>query len=119
MMYTPGTQGAPGRPKLAQQETFLGRTLRNGEYTIEAILGQGGMGRVFLALHTTLLVPVAIKQGIADEPIPEIVIAELDRLLHTETLVRRPSHKHTQQDFPLSGGRNTDRFLREALLLAH
>src|SRR5438270_787940 len=99
MMQTPGTRGGPARSKAAQQENFVGRTLHGGEYSIEAVLGQGGMGRVFLASHTTLLIPVAIKQGIADAPIPELVIAELDRLLHAETLLRRASHKLTEQEF--------------------
>ena len=122
MSGTPGssrTPGAQSRGRATQYENLVGRTLRNGEYIIEAILGQGGMGRVLLASHTTLFVPVAIKQGLADQPIPEIVLAELDRLLHTDNLLRRTTaNKLTEQDFPLSGGVHTDRFLREALLLA-
>src|SRR6266487_348943 len=122
MSGTPGssrTPGAQSRGRATQYENLVGRTLRNGEYIIEAILGQGGMGRVLLASHTTLFVPVAIKQGLADQPIPEIVLAELDRLLHTDNLLHRTTaNKLTEQDFPLSGGVHTDRFLREALLLA-
>ena len=122
MSGTPGSSGTPGaqsRRRAAQYENLVGRTLRDGEYVIEAVLGQGGMGRVFLASHTTLFVPVAIKQGLADQSIPEIILAELDRLLHTGNLLSRTAtSKFTEQDFPLSGGVHTDRFLREALLLA-
>src|SRR5947209_6289630 len=122
MSGTPGSSGTPGvqsRRRAAQYENLVGRTLRDGEYVIEAVLGQGGMGRVFLASHTTLFVPVAIKQGLADQSVPEIVLAELDRLLHSGNSLRRTAkYKLTEQDFPLSGGVHTDRFLREALLLA-
>src|SRR5260370_23689185 len=75
-------QGAKHKVKLIQQEQFIGRTLRNGEYSIDALLGHGGMGRVFLATHTSLHIPLAIKQGLADELIPETITAELHRLLH-------------------------------------
>src|SRR5581483_10636762 len=69
--------------------------------------------------HATLLIPLAIKQGRADAPIPEVVIAELDRTLHGEERGRRLINRRvTENDFPSSGGMNTDRFLREALLLA-
>ncbi|MEO8972922.1 MAG: protein kinase [Ktedonobacteraceae bacterium] len=108
-----------GRPRATQEATLIGQTLGDGEYTIEAVLGQGGMGRVFLASHATLLIPLAIKQGRADAPIPEVVIAELDRTLHGEERGHRTSSiRVTENDFPSSGGMNTDRFLREALLLA-
>jgi serine/threonine protein kinase len=110
--------GIPGTQARAN-ENFIGRLLRNGEYRVEKILGQGGMGRVFLVSHTILQVPFAVKQGITDQPVPEAVRAELERLLHTELLLRRTAkQKLTEQDFPLSGGVHTDRFLREALLLA-
>jgi serine/threonine protein kinase len=103
-----------GSRKLAQQEVLIGRTLQNGEYVIEAVLGHGGMGQVFLASHSQVDVPVALKQVRADEPLPPGVIEELDQLLHHKGLPVQPP----QGDFPLSGGTNTDRFLREALLLA-
>jgi serine/threonine protein kinase/N-acetylneuraminic acid mutarotase len=105
---------SPGNRKAAQQEILIGRTLQKGEYIIEAVLGHGGMGQVFLASHVQVDVPVAIKQVRADEPLPPIVIEELDQLLHEKAAPTQPP----QGEFPLSGGANTDRFLREALLLA-
>lgn len=106
--------GVPGGRKAAQQEVLIGRTLQKGEYIVEAVLGHGGMGQVFLASHAQVDVPVAIKQVRADEPLPPSVIEELDQLLSSKSAPAQP----LQGDFPLSGGPNTDRFLREALLLA-
>lgn len=100
--------------KTTQQDTPVGRTLQKGEYIIEAVLGHGGMGQVFLGAHAQVDAPVAIKQVHADEPLPPIVIEELDERLHS----KEPPPPSTRGDFPLSGGPNTDRFLREALLLA-
>jgi serine/threonine protein kinase/N-acetylneuraminic acid mutarotase len=106
--------GSQGGRKVTQQEMLIGRTLQKGDYVIEAVLGHGGMGQVFLASHAQVDVPVAIKQVRADEPLPPGVIEELDQLLHRkETPVQS-----APGEFPLSGGPNTDRFLREALLLA-
>jgi serine/threonine protein kinase len=106
--------GSRASRKAIQQEVLIGRTLQQGKYLIEAMLGHGGMGKVFLASHDHLDVPLAIKQVRADEPLPPDVIEELDQLLHSKG---KPPHI-TRGDFPLSGGTNTDRFLREALLLA-
>lgn len=106
--------GSRGTRKVAQQEVLIGRTLQKGEYVVEAVLGHGGMGQVFLASHSQIDVPVAIKQVRADEPLPPSVIEELDQLLHNKGIPTQP----LRGDFPLSGGPNTDRFLREALLLA-
>ncbi len=103
-----------GGRRVTQQEVLIGRTLQKGEYIVEAVLGHGGMGQVFLASHAQVDVPVAIKQVRADEPLPPSVIEELDELLRSKTPPACPS----RGDFPLSGGPNTDRFLREALLLA-
>lgn len=112
-------QGAPMKQAAAIQESFIGKSLHQGEYIIESTIGRGGMGQVFLASHRTLDVPVAIKQARADQPLPESVRAELDAILSQEP---DKSPARTGQagtlDFPLSGGANTDRFLREALLLA-
>src|SRR2546421_7213800 len=113
MSGTPGSSGTPGaqsRRRTAQYENLVGRTLRDGEYVIEAVLGQGGVGRGFFSSHTTLFVAGAIKQGLADQSVPEIVLAELDRLLHSgNSLSRTATSKVTEQDFPLSRGGPTDR----------
>ena len=115
---TQGLHSRPVRPRSSQPEHMLGQTLHNGEYLIEAVLGQGGMGQVFLATHTTLHIPFALKQGRADEPIPSIVIKELDAILYAESGTRpSATPQMTESDFPTSGGIQTDRFLREALLL--
>src|SRR5438552_6557529 len=97
-----GTQGTQSKHSVTALDNLPGYTLRNGDYKIEKVLGQGGMGRVFLASHTTLLVPLAIKQGLLDQPVPEAVLAELDRVLHTNSIVRRTAtHTFTEHDFPL------------------
>jgi serine/threonine protein kinase len=106
--------GSGGSRRAAQQEIPIGQTLQKGEYIVEAVLGHGGMGQVFLASHVQADVPVAIKQVHADEPLPPGVIEELDELLQS----KMPPIRSPRGDFPLSGGPNTDRFLREALLLA-
>lgn len=106
--------GSQGKRRAALHEALIGHALHNGEYSVEAVLGHGGMGQVYLASHAQGEVPVAIKQVRADEPLPPDVIAELDQLLHGKGTPLPPP----LGDFPLSGGANTDRFLREALLLA-
>src|SRR6266851_6386206 len=108
------TSGSQGNHRAAQHEALIGRTLQKGAYIVEAVLGHGGMGQVYLASHAQVDVPVAIKQVRADEPLPPSVIEELDQLLHSKGTPVQP----TPGEFPLSGGINTDRFLREALLLA-
>src|ERR1700688_4300329 len=114
-----GTPGSQGKARTATHNTLVGRSLQQGTYHVEAVIGHGGMGEVFLASHRALDVPVALKQGRADQPLPESVIADLDRLLHQkEATPRTPASYAFSNDFPLSGGVNTDRFLREALLLA-
>jgi serine/threonine protein kinase len=105
--------------KTRSQNTLIGRSLQQGTYQVEAVIGHGGMGEVFLASHRALDVPVALKQGRADQPLPESVITELDNLLHQQQVTPRTPASHAfSDDFPLTGGINTDRFLREALLLA-
>ncbi|MDX9721241.1 MAG: protein kinase [Myxococcota bacterium] len=42
-------------------ERLVGRTLNDGKYHIEALLGAGAMGVVYRARHTELEIPVAIK----------------------------------------------------------
>ncbi len=114
-MSMSSTQGKANGP---QHESLVGRTLHDGEYAIQRVLGHGGMGNVYLALHTTLKVPLALKQARADQPLPESVIAELDYILHGGDITLRSSGGEAQESgFPSSGGVHTDRFLRESLLL--
>jgi serine/threonine protein kinase/N-acetylneuraminic acid mutarotase len=130
MTNQPGKQGT-GRT--TKSEDLVGRMLRGGEYQIKRVLGHGGMGKVFLASHITLDTPLALKQCRADQPLPESVAIELEQLLHTTVSTtnthntqqaedssnpQQPLVKSAVIDFPSSGGMHTDRFLREALLLA-
>ncbi len=112
----------------ARREELAGSTLRGGEYQIKRVIGHGGMGKVFLASHITLETPLALKQCRADQPLPESVALELEQLLHAPAPdpldtpqgqdTDRQATKSAIMDFPTSGGMHTDRFLREALLLA-
>jgi serine/threonine protein kinase len=107
------------KARAPRPEELVGQWLRDGDYRIEAVLGQGGMGRVFLATHSALHIPFAIKQGRLDQPVPEPVSIALDRAVHHASFLQRAAeHTFTEQDVPLSGGASTDRFIREALLLA-
>lgn len=94
------------------QENLIGKTLCDDEYYIHRVIGHGGMGKVYLAAHSELTVPVAIKQARADQMLPESATAELDDLL------QGLASSLTAQEFPTKGGGHTDRFLREALFLA-
>jgi len=97
-----------------EQENLVGKMLCDDEYYIHRVIGYGGMGKVYLAAHSELTVPVAIKQARADQLLPENALAALDYLLQGDDL---PAALATQE-FPGSGGVHTDRFLREALFLA-
>jgi serine/threonine protein kinase len=102
----------------SNRDHLLGRKLRDGEYLMQRVLGHGGMGKVYLAMHTSLEMPFALKQARADQPLPESVIAELDLVLQGGEHVPRTGGTPAQEpDFPATGGVHTDRFLREALLL--
>lgn len=116
MSGMPGKQETQG---ISQRENLIGRHLRDGEYLVQRVLGHGGMGKVYLATHTTLNIPLALKQARADCPLPENVIIELDYILHGSNTGQRASGRKAQEySFPSSGGPLTDRFLREALMLA-
>ncbi len=93
------------------QEDLVGKTLCDDEYYIHRVIGHGGMGKVYLAAHSELTVPVAIKQARSDSMLPESAIATLDCLLQGE-------EPPPMQEFPTSGGGHTDRFFHEALFLA-
>ena len=110
---TPSMPSTPGK----RQESLVGQTLCSDEYYIQRVIGHGGMGKVYLASHSELAVPLAIKQTRADAPLPASVISELDYVLQGGDLSKRPANL-ASLDFPNSGGEQTDRFLREALFLA-
>src|SRR5947207_13941374 len=112
----------PGKLNKVNRESLVGRTLHDGAYSIQRVLGHGGMGNVYLALHNTLKIPFALKQARADQPLPESVIEELGllpgRSVEPSTggephLSEKPSQ---ERHFPTSGGLHTDRCLREASL---
>ncbi|GCE10153.1 protein kinase domain-containing protein [Tengunoibacter tsumagoiensis] len=97
------------------KELRVGSSLRRGEYLIQSILGQGGMGTVYLATHIALADPVALKRLPADNDLPESVAAELAALLQSDKVQLQGA---LTGQFPSSGGEYTDHFLREALFLA-
>lgn len=47
---------------MTNQELAIGTTLRQGSYRIEKVLGRGGFGITYLAVHTMLEKQVAIKE---------------------------------------------------------
>ena len=91
--------------------------LHHGDYQVQRILGRGGMGKVLLATHTRLGTPFAIKQALADSPLAESAVAELEQVLHPDDVITADLHPAPPGRFPMSGGEHTDRFTREALLL--
>ena len=96
---------------------IVGQTLNGGEYQVQRIIGQGGT--VFLAMHTTLMIPMALRRMPADEPLAESVIAELDYILHDgDSINLTIPGKSVQEDLSPQKESATDRFAREALFLA-
>lgn len=99
--------------RTSRRESLVGRVLHDGEYLIQQALGQGDAGKVYLATHIELLIPLAIKQVQVGQPLPDSAVAELDYRLYGGDRVWYGGMGH---DFPFST--STDHFLREALLLA-
>ena len=70
MSGTQEKQRTPGKQPVTTHEKLVGRSLQEGTYQVEAVIGYGGMGQVFLASHRTLDVPVALKQVCAAWTLP-------------------------------------------------
>lgn len=51
----------PPKPVEHEADAMIGRTLGNGRYEIQALLGVGGMGRVYKARHLALDKDIAVK----------------------------------------------------------
>ncbi len=101
----------PQKPEAQSHENLAGRTLKDGEYLVRWMLGQGGMSKVYLVSHPTLAIPFAVKQVRADQPLPESVVAELDALLQTGDAAHQSAGDSVSGEMmPSSGG--------EALFLA-
>jgi serine/threonine protein kinase len=98
-------------------EHLLGQTLHGGEYLVQRVLGHGGMGKVYLATHTMLHTPFALKQARADQQLPDNAITELEQALYKVREAHTNLDESYLSEFPASGGAHTDRFIREALLL--
>ncbi|GCE04359.1 protein kinase domain-containing protein [Dictyobacter aurantiacus] len=107
-------------PQVVEDDRFVGHVLHDGEYHIKRLLGQDASSKLYLAAHTTLATPLALKQVQADGALPESVVDELDYILHGGDISRRPFPGRDEQEvfFPVTGGTHTDLFLREALLMA-
>lgn len=105
-----------------QSDHLVGRTLRDGEYRVKCLLKPDETNatyKVYLATHTTLSIPLLLKQILTDQPLPENVIAELNYILHGGDTTRRSVDINAQKTaFPSSGGCQTDHFSHEALMLA-
>ena len=46
----------------------IGQTIHHDRYRLDSLLGQGGMGSVYLAWDTNLEIPVAIKENLDASP---------------------------------------------------
>jgi serine/threonine-protein kinase len=69
------------------------RTLADGKYRLLAVIGQGGMGRVYRALHTELQLPLAIKElALTAVSSPEERNLAINRFLHEAHLLAQLVH---------------------------
>jgi serine/threonine protein kinase len=116
MIFAGGAQGTPARAAI------VGQVLRDGEYQVQRLLhrGQDGKGWLFLALHTRLLIPVALKQVPADKPVAESILIHIDALLQAgDDIVESVTPSNSQEHpLPPPDGSAINLFVREALLLA-
>lgn len=110
--------GSQQNQHVPSDENMVGRSLREGEYRIERVIDYAGKGQLYLASHVALTLPLALKRMRVDQPLPHTVVAELDYLLHASDTAYHYFMGRMQPELPSSGGASTDRFLREALLLA-
>lgn len=94
--------GATGTAVLAGASVLVSRTLyrleksahrakRLGSYVIHRELGGGGMGRVFLAQHSLMCRPTAVKVMKADRDRPETVLARFEREIRVSSTLTHPN----------------------------
>lgn len=117
MIFAEGAQGA------SERAAIVGQVLRDGEYHVQRLLerGQERRGWLFLAMHTTLMIPVALKQVPADKPVAESILVQLDAILQAGDISEPATLLNSQEQdpiFPPSNGSAIHLFTREALLLA-
>jgi serine/threonine protein kinase len=106
----------------SQNDHLVGRTLHDGEYHIKCLLEPGEINstyKIYLATHKALSIPLALKQILIDQPLPENVIVELNYILHGGDTMRHAAHINAHQAaFPSDEDSQTEHFSHEALLLA-
>ena len=120
MIFTQGAQGAQGA---SERAAIIGQSLREGEYQVQRIIEQrqNRQAWIFLVMHTTLMIPLALKQLPADQPLAENTLTQLDALLYAEDSMVptiTPLHRAQEDNFPALDGSAANQFAREALLLA-
>ena len=55
------TRDLSGVPAARTPESLVGQALANGKLQVESVIGTGGAGSVFKAMHRELRMPVAVK----------------------------------------------------------
>lgn len=77
--------------KMLSEGTFL----QNNRYRVEGALGQGGMGAVYRAWHTSLEIPVAIKEMTPQPGLSPEMLKQLRAQFKREAnILARLSHSH-------------------------